>query len=381
MNLIFIFILLLAVFGGSFVHYSVFGISVTYIVVFLLCCRYLVYIIRNRTLFLSKQTKYLLYFVLFGLVIVLLSFLGVNQLFVSDELFISKSFIIRQAFYIVMIPSILLFKPNGYNYLYGKSNFLFFLIYIYHIILCKTFTTSIIDVFLLGWLTLLDNANTNKSIIFLKVLLLIFTPYELSGEITNILVRILFIIVFFSKNISKLAKRLTYLQMIYISFCFIFPLVLPSIGLLDANSAWRFSYWRDELIQFMKTLGIGVGFGTSYATLGFVGDWGTIEGGPFGATSEYTVLDQLFVTGPHNSYISVLFRLGVIGITLLLKYIFLSCKLYNISNVKKSTVFVINSALIILGANVGLESPKYLFLFIFAFGLLNSELSIKEEEC
>ena len=127
MNLIFIFILLLAVFGGSFVHYSVFGISVTYIVVFLLCCRYLVYIIRNRTLFLSKHTKYLLYFVLFGLVIVLLSFLGVNQLFVSDELFISKSFIIRQAFYIVMIPSILLFKPNGYNYLYCKSNFLFFL--------------------------------------------------------------------------------------------------------------------------------------------------------------------------------------------------------------------------------------------------------------
>lgn len=380
MNLIFIFILLLAVFGGSFVHYSVFGISVTYIVVFLLCCRYLVYIIRNRTLFLSKHTKYLLYFVLFGLVIVLLSFLGVNQLFVSDELFISKSFIIRQAFYIVMIPSILLFKPNGYNYLYGNSNFLFFLIYIYHIILCKTFTISIIDVFLLGWLTLLDNANTNKSIIFLKVLLLIFTPYELSGEITNVLVRILFIIVFFSKNISKLAKRLTYLQMIYISFCFIFPLVLPSIGLLDANSAWRFSYWRDELIQFMKTLGIGVGFGTSYATLGFVGDLGTIVGGPFGATSEYTVLDQLFVTGPHNSYISVLFRLGVIGITLLLKYIFLSCKLYNTSNVKKSTVFVINSALIILGANVGLESPKYLFLFIFAFGLLNSELSIKEEE-
>ena len=44
MNLIFIFILLLAVFGGRFVRYSVFGISVTYIVVFLLCCRYIVYI-------------------------------------------------------------------------------------------------------------------------------------------------------------------------------------------------------------------------------------------------------------------------------------------------------------------------------------------------
>ena len=35
---------------------------------------------------------------------------------------------------------------------------------------------------------------------------------------------------------------------------------------LDANSAWRIRFWNDELVQLVQSKGIGVGFGTAYAT-------------------------------------------------------------------------------------------------------------------
>ena len=50
----------------------------------------------------------------------------------------------------------------------------------------------------------------------------------------------------------------------------------------------------------------------------FVGYSTYIEYGPFAANSIYTTMDQMFVTGSHNSYITILYRLGPIGLYFLL---------------------------------------------------------------
>ena len=147
-------------------------------------------------------------------------------------------------------------------------------------------------------------------------------------------------------------------------------------NIFDANSWWRLLYWKDELAQLVQSYGLGVGYGTSYATENFVGNLGSVVSGPFAATAEYSTLDKLFITGPHNSYVSIAFRLGIVGIVLFLVMIFdLIEKISEKSNdISRCAIFMLFSSIVLIGVNVGLESPYYLIMFVFSFGFCASEV-------
>lgn len=125
-----------------------------------------------------------------------------------------------------------------------------------------------------------------------------------------------------------------------------------------------------------------MGYGTSYATEQFVGQLGNIVGGPFGATAEYTTLEKLFVVGPHNSYIAILFRLGLIGSVMFLFMVFSvrnAIKRYS-KDILPATVYLFFSAVVIVGVNVGLESPYYLLIFVLALGFAIYDINSCEKE-
>ena len=152
-------------------------------------------------------------------------------------------------------------------------------------------------------------------------------------------------------------------------------------NVFDANSFWRLRYWRDELEQLMQSHFLGVGYGTSYSTEGFVGQLGNVVGGPFGATAEYSTLDKLFVVGPHNSYIAIFFRLGLIGIVMFLYMLFSvneSIKRYS-DDIFPVSIFLFFSSAVLIGVNVGLESPYYLLLFVFSVGTVIFEATVREK--
>lgn len=151
-------------------------------------------------------------------------------------------------------------------------------------------------------------------------------------------------------------------------------------NIFDVNSFWRLRYWNDELGQIIHSKFLGVGYGTSYATENFVGQIGSVIGGPFGATAEYTTLKKLFVVGPHNSYIAILFRLGLIGIII---FLFMMFSVHNaikryFKDILPVSAFLYFSSAVLIGVNVGLESPYYLLLFAFSIGFTIFDITICE---
>ena len=148
---------------------------------------------------------------------------------------------------------------------------------------------------------------------------------------------------------------------------------------LDANSAWRIRFWNDELVQLVQSKGLGVGFGTSYATKAFVGNQWAIPGSPYNPLFRHHTKEYLMMaTGPHNSLISVAFRMGIAGIVTLLGLLvnIFRGMWKNIEQVPIFRLFVFFAAIAIISVNVGLESPGYMMIFMLAMGLANANNSV-----
>ena len=225
---------------------------------------------------------------------------------------------------------------------------------------------------ILSWLALYKDLNKKTLKSLFKSILIILTPVMIGGEMTNIIIRLIYTVLFFSnksrKNIINIFSN-GFLFMICLMF--ILPLFVSVFeNIFDANSFWRLRYWNDQLKQVLYTKFIGVGYGTTYATENFTGQIKNIIGGPFGATIYNSTLEKLFIVSSHNSYISVFFRLGLIGIGLFL-YMLFKISSYikkNYKTITLTSIFLFYSSVVLIGVNVGLESPYYLLMFIFSIG-------------
>ena len=378
MFVLFIAILGIAIFGGAFVKFQILHIPMTYIVMAALCFSYVRYFaIKRGILNLKIGEKALFVFELYGLIMVFISFLGINQLFISKELFISKTYIPRQAYYLWFFPAIILFQDELYTkkidvilLKYGK--YVFWGLYFGHIITNRQFSLPVSTEFVLCWLAFLIGGTKKTRSNIIRLAVLIFTPIATGGELTNLIIRILFIAFFFiNKKQAFLSRFLAICVSIMISAMFILPAFDKSVSsLLDANSIWRLRYWKDELIQLLKSYLLGVGYGTSYATQRFIGGSLHVVGGPFAASAGYSTLDKMYITGPHSSFVSIAFRLGVVGIISFVLFIKSMYKeLSQIGqDVSAAALFTFFSSLVVIGVNVGLESPYYLIIFVFAMG-------------
>lgn len=382
MAFFYIMVLGIAAYGGAFVKIEIAGIPLTYIFMALLAVTYINYFIRHRgKLKIWKSEICLIVFVCYGLLIVLLSAFGVQENLLNGELLTLKSYIFRQAYYLYFLPLIIVMADEEnytkYKKLLEKYRLiLFWGIYLFHIIYRQQLAIGVPTVFILAYLSLQKKGDQVYE--WLGFIAVMFTPIAIGGELTNLFIRLVYAVYYLIQCRRVLVTRLLVGG---IGVALIAMFVAPFFSryfssFLDANSYWRLQYWQDELFILIKSKFLGVGFGTAYASTAFVGDMNSIAGGPFAATSEYTVMEKLFATGAHNSFISLAFRLGVVGIVLFLMFfwmLYVKMRKYN-ETICPATFFIFFSSILIISFNVGLESPYYLMLFIFAMGISNAEV-------
>lgn len=387
MYLLYFMVFGVAVYETSFPKFTLLGVPITYILMLVMLISYVRFLMNNKdTMTLNKGEKSLLLFVLYGLLMVFVSFIGLNSFFISSDLLINNSYIARQAYYLFLLPSIILFKEGYYTdkfscFIKKYGSFIFWFIYFYQFIVQKQFVISLSAEIVLGWLSFsISSVKLTRSNL-LRLAVLLFTPTSGGGGSTNMMIRLIIIslLLFYGSYKSKLFTFLRIALAAMIAMAFILPLFLDyfSNRINDMNSLWRLNYWRDELIQLAKSFFLGVGYGTSYASIQFVGNSFSILGGPFGSDDQYSTMEKMFVVGSHCSFISVAFRTGIIGISAFL--LFLSNLGHEMQtkcqSASSASVFAFCSAIILICFNVGLESPSYLIVFIFMIGMCISEVN------
>lgn len=378
-----IMILGIAIFGGPFVRFTILGIPIIYLCIIFLCTSYIKYFfIDRKKIVITTSEKYLLFFTIYGLLRTGLSAIHATDFLVSDDLFINTFYIPRQAYYLFFLPLIAVF---GHTNVLGKvkkdvckfQKEIFYIVYFFNLLFTHSFSIGVPTELFLCYVASAKKPRHYRDLIMSAIIL--FTPIAVGGEFTNAAIRIIyFAFMFFPKAERKIHKLIRLGIRIGIVISFTLPFAADRFSnVFDANSFWRLRYWADELYQLIMSYFLGVGYGTSFATEHFVGSVSNIVGGPFGATSEYSVMDKLFVTGPHNSFISIAFRLGILGIWLWL--IFLN----NLDSRKsgnkifsRSTSIVFYSSIFIVLTNVGLESPYYMSMFVFGMGSFNYEANL-----
>ena len=84
MFVLYFMVLGIAACGGNFIKLSIAGISFTYITMAALCVSYFRYfVIKRGKIKLDKKTRAIIIFELYGVLMVLFSFLGINKHFIS----------------------------------------------------------------------------------------------------------------------------------------------------------------------------------------------------------------------------------------------------------------------------------------------------------
>lgn len=381
-----IFILLvLQTFNANITKYKIFGIESYFLFIIALLLYYLYIIIFKREYIkINRNNKFAFVFTIFSSFIFFLSLCKIHPFINNTEIIINKSYIFRQSYYLLFFPLFFIF-PQSKHYLniklfISKNNIIiitFLLIYAilngYNNYLC----------FVIGFIILL---NEDKIVKIVESIIFIVSVLLKSTLTTTILIGILFIIIFII-NVFETIKKVSY-RILHYSFiiciicCFIVPLLnIDLSNILDVNSNWRLLYWRDELIQLIKTYGFGLGYGTSYATLEFAERTAYVPLGAFSANENYSIMQQIFVTGSHNSFISVAFRTGFVGALLFVLFVINLSKeiMNNYSKLSASIIFAFYASIIVIATNVGLESPMYLTIFIFGVDLLLKEIYEKLE--
>lgn len=391
MFLLFIVVIGIAIFDVSFPGTKFLGVPIIYLVMAAMTISYIRFLRSNRgSVKVTRSEKKLLIFIFYGLLLFFISLIGANKLFVSKDLLIKTSYIPRQAYYLFLLPSLILFKDSYYTdrldiIIKKYGNLIFWCIYLIPMVLFKHFRITLPATIVLCWLTL-KLESTNRTIWnLLRMAVCIFTPPYNGGESTNIIIRFVFVllVLFYNNAGKKLFKYLSisiFLIIGGIYFISFFPNIIPNTS--DVNASWRLLYWHDEIVQLSKTMFLGVGYGTSYASVDFVGNTLNIIGGPFGATAEYSTVDKMFVVGCHNSFISVAFRTGIIGISAFICYLVsISRDLLNSKyKVSALSIFSFCAAIILICFNVGLESTGYLIIFILLIGTCNAENNLNYKE-
>lgn len=373
-----------AVFGNSFFKIGVGPLNVLGLFVLATGMTYLTVFVVSRSGKIKYQAarvsdKYLWAFFGVGIISVALSYLDVYfALFPEIPLLRDDSYIPRQAYYLFFVPMIILAGRNvdagkALDWVSKNRVALFFLIWIAHIFFAKNLSLNVPCCFALGLLLLMDKGE-RKAVDVPMFAILLLSPIAVGGEMTQVIIRVIALCIY-AVGFNGKVLRYSLVGMIFVVLgCYALPFMpLESFG-FDANTAWRAEYWGNELVQLGKTFGLGVGYGTSYASTDFVGE---ALGGPFAATTEYSATEKLFVVGCHNSFVSLFFRLGILGIASLFAYL-LSLSKHAMEfkgGYMPSAAFALISSLVIVCFNVGFENPSYFFLLGFSLALTSSQMS------
>lgn len=370
---------------------EIFGIEAVYWCMAIMALAYLRYLYKNRQdikgILKDSTVRWLIAFEICGAVMAAVSLLGLNAALAGPDLMMDKSFIPRHAIYLYFMPAIIVMAAPEYRQLMDRflskcSIPLFWAIYLYAGVLTRSWSLNVPQLFVLAFLHLYNPPK--KSVVnWLMFIAVILAPVATGGEMTNLMVRALYAGYFvFGKKKKQLTGIIAAGVVVCLTAVFVVPFFADKITpFLDANSAWRIRFWNDELVQLVQSKGLGVGFGTSYATKAFVGNQWAIPGSPYNPLFRHHTKEYLMMaTGPHNSLISVAFRMGIAGIVTLLGLLvnIFRGMWKNIEQVPIFRLFVFFAAIAIISVNVGLESPGYMMIFMLAMGVANEGIREKE---
>lgn len=369
----------IAIFDNSFFKLKIGPVAVMYVVMAATAVYYLwaIYTFTKRRKRLDRGASIILGLCFFGVLMAAISFTGILSGPIGNEVFVDYSYIPRQAYYLYFFPLIavapLLWTPGkGYQFFRRHAILCGFFLYVCKVLVGGSFALSVPITLALGACLLAPLGKRTLSH-YALLLVLVFSPIATGGEFTQIIIRAIAVGYFIAGAMKEKVGRACWIALLcVVCGSLAAGLVLAYVPLdLDANSAWRLNYWADEMSLLVKTYGLGSGYGTSYASLDFLYSNGFgAAGGPFAATAEYTPLERAFLTGCHNSFISLAYRLGVIGIVLLM--LFLADTQKNMNRDGSCPLFVRHlffASLFIIAFNVGLESPGYCFCFLIGAAL------------
>lgn len=159
-----------------------------------------------------------------------------------------------------------------------------------------------------------------------------------------------------------------------ILLCFVLGLVAISltavpfadaIWQVDPNTGIRLFFWRDAIERLVQSYGIGQGFGTETIRPVYELSSGDVS---------IAALDQddFIMVGSHNAFIDAGYRMGLVGMTILIAYVAgLFHKVAAPRGVDRSfDYFACALLFVILMVNVGLVSINFLFGSAFVLGWL-----------
>lgn len=375
-------IIAIAIYGGNVLKLEIFGFSIMSLFLLLLSILYIKYFVTNyNKFFIDKFHFNIILFEIYGIIYVIMSYL---EIFLNENLIHNSHYIPRQSYYLFILPLIILISNekcfNSIKYYVKKYNVLLFcLVYLGHIILTEELYLTVSSTIVLSAISILNKNSKISTYHVIQFLIIILTPISSGGEMTNIIIKFIYSL-FFIINVNK--RKITKIMSINIILVFILMFFVPLFSdyfkqYIDINTYWRLTYWNDEIHELVNSNFLGVGYGTSYATENFIINYNPAIGGPFAANEQYSVLDKIFVVGPHNSYISVIFRLGVVGFFIFVYYFINILKelIKFIEYIDNSSLFLYFSSIFLITFNVGLESPYYLFIFVASQGIVLGDLN------
>ncbi len=357
-------ILVLALFKlGYKADVSIAGIPLFFVI---FCYTFLIWVVDFKSI-MKYYNGALCYFILLGLYYATISLAGGFSLLSNVPS--DKHYVLRQAYFLpflfIAIPVFAQsFKVGLFKYFLQRR--LFFVIFS----VCLQLPISIQYTAIL----LLSINNHLIGLIVFSFILLIHGGVNTSSFQVLLMQGILFVF-FITRKKLQLKHIITLIIIMIFTGYFIQDEIISSVAAFDANTGWRLKVWVSGIKSTINdTFFIGHGFGTTYfpSSSGRNSDefirFNLIQG----TLREYLLPNVVhdFVRGQHNSFVNIFYRMGIFGLLLFLAYFkSIERKIRNF-NAPHQLNYVLLLSMIIIGVNVGLESPGYATQFVFLIALV-----------
>ena len=196
----------------------------------------------------------------------------------------------------------------------------------------------------------------------------------------------LMVIILLTYFIIRIKLNFKYISILIILFVFIGyfmtdEIVLFTTVVLDPSAGWRLMLWTDNIKSTVNdTFLIGHGFGTTYFAAKGRNPGEFIDLYPIWKNSMGSTLLQYgsmykaeFLLPQHNSFINIFYRLGIIGLFLFLSYLnSIAKKIKFYGGNYQQLNFILLLSMLIIGVNVGLESPGNCIRFVFIISIIQN---------
>jgi hypothetical protein len=323
----------------------------------------LIWIIDYRSI--SKYlNKPLFIFIVFGFYYTLISLISGFSLFYNIPF--NSAYIFRHAYFLVFFLIGLPVFTESFNY--GIFNYIvkahpkniFYVPFLFY--------GSSIFVVLIVLFSI--KSYLIASILFMLGLIIDGFPPS-STQLALLQIIIILSVIFRFKINSKYLVLLIYPLLIGIYFI---PDNILQIMSFYPNESWRLIFWVNSIKSTVdETFLFGHGFGTSYFDISLKNPSSFLQFFiPDNTLRQYPNPEVAqFILPQHNSFINIFYRLGFIGLSLFLGYLITISNKIKELNLPYQLHYILLTGMLIIGVNVGLESPKFLTEFILLFSLIN----------